>query len=232
MDETIRKTDNEIEFPLWTGEFGWEICSWIPWIRKQSRQRRFERVICNTPAATWPLYADFATTIQKHETGRSLDYPKRYRVNGEHVCYGKPKSDYDLLIHCRGIRRKVNINYRHWDELAGKLDPLRIASIGTAADGLFPGSSDARGTPLNELVDLMAGSLAVIGSSSGVMHLAAYCGTDLVVWADRRTYFGETLEKRYKKTWNPFAVQVRFIPADDWQPSPSRILNEIERLIS
>jgi hypothetical protein len=227
MDETTRKTDAEIEFPLWTGEFGWEIASWIPWIRKQSRG--FERVICHTPADTWPLYADFATTTIPQTAGRALDYPKRYRVDGEYHCYGRPRSDYDILIHARGIRRKSAINYRSWSAVAAGLAPLRAAVIGTEADQTIAGLQDCRGLPIYELVDLISGSALVIGVSAGLMHLAAFCGTDLIVWGDRRTYFGETLETRYKKTWNPFDVKIGWIDADDWQPSPSRILNEIER---
>jgi hypothetical protein len=58
--------------------------------------------------------------------------------------------------------------------------------------------------------------------------MAAACGANLVVWGDDRTYFGETLEKRYKMTWNPFEVRVGWITASDWQPDPVVIIKKIE----
>ncbi len=230
MDDRIRKTDHEIEFPLWTGEFGWELMTWIPWIRRQSRG--FERVLAHCPATTWPLYADFATTTITHpDQPRGLDYPKRYRPDGEHKCYGKPNPEYDILIHARGIRRSVNKNYERFAEVAAQLSPLRLGCIGSGPDGQVDCCRDLRGIEIEQLCDLMAGCRLVVGASSGVMHLSALCGANMVTWGDRRTYFGETLEQRYKVTWNPFDVQVGWIDVDDWQPSPTQIINEIERLL-
>lgn len=230
MLDKIRKTKNEIEFPLWTGEFGWEVMTWIPYCRKQSHG--FERVIVNCPKSTWPLYGDFATTtISAAEPDRGLKYPKMYRVDGEFRRYGTPDNEYDVLIHARGIRRKVNINYLHWSELVESLPSLRIACVGTEADHLINGCEDLRGIDIAYICDYMAGCRCVVGSSSGVMHLSALCGASLVAWGDRRTYFGETLEKRYCKTWNPFDCPVEWIDADDWQPSPAEINDRILKLL-
>jgi hypothetical protein len=229
MDYEIRQTDTEIEFPLWSGEFGWEIMTWIPRIRKMSRG--FERVIVHAPRSTGPLYADFATRLELHEDpGRGLDYPKHYRVDGEHKCYGEAKWDrFDVLIHARGIRRKAAINYTSWDLVAAQLSGLKLACIGTADDHLVDGCWDLRGIAIDELCDHLAGCACVAGVSSGVMHLAAACGAGMAVWGDGRTYFGETLERRYKVTWNPFDVPVEWIAADDWQPEPTKVIEAIER---
>lgn len=223
--------ESRIEFGLWTGEFGWEIMTWIPRIRKMSRDYASRIVHCSR--STGPLYADFATRLELHDDpGRALDYPKQYRPDGEYKCYGEPKRDrFDVIIHARGIRRKASINYLSWSQLASDLDGLKIACVGSSEDRLIDGCEDLRCIAIDDLCDHLAGCGCCVGVSSGVMHLAASCGADLVVWGDRRTYFGETLEQRYTKTWNPFDVQVGWITADDWQPETEKIIEEIERLI-
>ena len=80
-------------------------------------------------------------------------------------------------------------------------------------------------------MDRMARAKLVVGVSSGIMHLAAACGTNIVVWGDRRTYFNETLEQRYKITWNPFNVKVGWLTADDWQPEPKEIIKKIREML-
>ena len=229
MDE-MKIDGDAIEFGLWTGEFGWEVMTWIPWCRKQAGA--YKRVVVNCPRSTSYLYRDFATRLDLHDDpGRGLEYPKRYRVDGLYKCYGAAAGDYDVLIHARGIRRKVAINYRSWDQVAAELGPLNVACIGTDKDILIDGCDDLRGIGIEQLCGYMAGCSLVVGVSSGVMHLASLCGAAMVVWGDRRTYFGETLERRYRHTWNPFDVQVGWLDADDWQPDPTKILNEIERLL-
>lgn len=225
-----------IEFPAWYGELGWEVMTWIPVLRRQARD--YDAVIATSFAGMGPLYADFVSEFREHnQTNRSLCYPKAYRIIGDHIRYGDPSKAlavFDVLIHARGITRKNAINYRRWAELGELFHrcPWSIGWIGSPADQALPACGfDLRGRPLDSLIDIIAGSRCVIGVSSGLMHLAAACGTDLVVWGDRRTYFGETLETRYKQTWNPHNVAVGWIDADDWQPEPGQIISQIERML-
>lgn len=219
---------SSIELPTWYGELGWEVMSWVPFCRKQARGH--DHVIASSFRDMEPLYSDFVSEFRAHDQeGRSLDYAKYYRVDGEFHKYGTPRRQFDILIHARGLSRKVAINYRRWPEVVGSLEGLAVGCVGTERDHLIAGCTDLRGIPLDELMDLMAGATLVAGQSSGVMHLAAACGTDLVVWGDRRTYFWETLEQRYKVTWNPFNVAVGWIDADNWQPDPQAICEQIER---
>ena len=153
------------------------------------------------------LYKDF-TDIEEHDGERSLKFIKRYRCNGKYFKYGTPKKEKDILIHARGIKRKNSINYREWDKVVKELNSVGV--IGTLNDQKLD-CDDYRGIELQDLMDLIAGAKVVVGCSSGVMHLAQACGTPVVVWADNRTHFGETLEKRYKETWNPFKTEVSFI---------------------
>lgn len=225
----------QITFDPWYGEFGWEVMTWIPACRRVADD--YDRVEASSFAEMSPLYDDFIDTFTPHGGQRSLTYPKRYRVAGRHRRYGRPEQARlrcDLLIHARGIRRKAAINYRRWPELVRFLSPLNvtIGYIGSPPDGHYDGGADLRDMEMNELIDVIAAAPLVVGVSSGLMHLAAACGTDLLVWGDRRTYFGETLEMRYKETWNPHDVAVAWLDADDWQPEPSRIVTAIEKVIA
>jgi len=230
------KDKRRIEFPAWYGEFGWEVASWAPRCRKAAAG--YDQVVVTSFDGMAPLYADFATEFRCHgKTGRGLKYPKQYRPDGEFYRYGKKENCeyfFDVLIHGRGIGRKRSINYKRWDELLGELGkiPVTKACVGTNNDLRIDTFCDMRGLGLQELMDQIAAAKLVVGVSSGLMHLAAACGTDIVVWGDRRTYFGETLEKRYKVTWNPHNVRVGWLYADDFQPEPEAIAEQIEQLLS
>jgi len=235
--------DNRIDFPPWHGEFGWEIMSWAPFCRKQAAG--CEKVVVTSFEGMAPLYADFATEFKSHgRRGRGLDYPKAYRPNGIYRKYGRAEDCeywFDCLVHARGISRKSAINYRRWGELLAMIKkmPITCAVIGSPKDHNpcelwdVPGMRcvDLRGLELQALMNQLAAAKLVVGVSSGLMHLAAACGTNIVTWGDRRTYFGETLEKRYKITWNPFDVKVGWLYADNWQPEPEIIIETIKQMI-
>jgi len=224
--------------PLWRGEFGWEVMTWAPWWRARSRAGP---VAITGFADSRALYVDFAREFHDHgETRRTLDYPKgfdQYHSDGpgfEHYEYGDPDraEPFDVLIHARGIARKRSINYRHWDTMSLCLLGLKCASIGTLQDQIVPGTRDLRGLPLEELMDLCAAADVTLGCSSGVMHLAAACGGNLVVWGDTKSRYRETLERRYRETWNPHHVRVAWLDADDWQPPAHRVVAALEEIAS
>jgi len=127
-----------------------------------------------------PLYDDFAEFRDHGESGRSFACPHGYRVNGIHRCYGNPSPTHEILMHARGIHRKRDYNYRRWVELVGDMSP-RPGFIGTKDDQFVEDCFDERGLDLQSLTNLIAGACIVVGVSSGVMRLAAACGTDLVV---------------------------------------------------
>lgn len=234
-DFAINDKGKTIEFVPWYGELGWEIMSWVPFCRKLSLN--YDRVLASSFDGMAPLYADFATEFRTHNgQDRSLDYPKMYKVDGTYHRYGRPEEAeicQDILFHARGIRRKSSINYRQWPELIRQFTaiPETLGFIGSKLDQHVPGCYDFRGIGLQRLMDRVAAAKLVIGCSSGIMHLAAACGTNIVVWGDSRTYFWETLEQRYKVTWNPFDVRVGWIKADDWQPEPEEIIKKIEQML-
>lgn len=234
-DFDIKPGCRAIEFVPWYGELGWEIMSWVPFCRKKALN--YDRVIASSFGGMAPLYADFATEFRPHDkTNRGLDYPKMYRPDGIYYKYGRPGKAMivqDVLLHARGIGRKSSINYRQWPELAERISGMALTSafIGTKNDQLVLGYYDYRGIDLQKLMDRIARAKMVIGVSSGIMHLAAACGKDLIVWGDSRTYFSQTLERRYKETWNPFDVRVGWLTADDWQPEPVKVIKKIEEML-
>jgi len=217
-----------ILFPPWYGELGWEVMVWAPRCRLQADGRA-----CTVTSFVGmdALYGDFATFCSHDRVSRNDgEFPVAYRSPTLHKRYGNPNKRCSVLIHARGITRKRHYNYTRWAELSRDL-PESCAVIGSKDDAAIATCEDLRGLPLQDLMDIIAGARVVVGVSSGVMHLAAACGTDVVAWGYSKTHFGETLEKRYKETWNPHGVRVEWITAEDWQPEPRRITKAIERML-
>lgn len=230
MEDRRNMEEKIIKFDPWYGELGWEVMSWAPFCRNEAK--KYDKAIITSFPEMAPLYTDFAEFRSHGSDNRTLNYVKRYRVKeGIFRKYGVPNNKYDILIHNRGVRRKSDINYRYFDKVTPLLKYFEVACIGGLKDNTIQGVEDRRGINLQELMDYMAGCKVVVGVSSGVMHLAAACGANIVTWADDRTYYNETLEKRYKETWNPFNVEVGFITVKDYQPNPKKIVEEIEKLI-
>ena len=210
-----------ITFEPWIGEFGWELMAWQARCRKIARD--YDKAVTCSFEGMEALYKDFSEFLTHDRPNRSVGFPhKDYRVGGEFIKFGSPKRVKDILIHARGCGRSSFKNYKNWSKV--KLD---AGWIGTGQDLFF--GDDLRDLDLQDLMDIIAGAKVVIGGSSGVMHLASLCGTPLVVWGDDRTYFGETLENRYKETWNPFGVEVEWL--NGWQPKASEIESKAGRFV-
>lgn len=150
---------------------------------------------------------------------------KQYKTDGEYIRYGTSKDrEIEILFHARGIKgcSFKNWQFEKWKQLASNFP--KAASIGSQDDQYIPGTTDRRNIPLQNLMDLMAGAKVVVGQSSGVMHLASLCGTRHVVWGDKKTYFGQRLEKRYREDWNPLGTPVSWVETEAWNPEPDEVL--------
>jgi hypothetical protein len=238
---------------IFIGEFGWEIMTWQAYLRQLSHD--YDTMIISTFEGMEALYQGFHCNVEflphKHP-GRALEWRdismvevdldrtkytapietieplKQYRINGEFIRYGTPKgSDIEILFHGRDIRKADFKNYPHnrWDEIATTFP--KAASVGSMDDYHIPGTEDRRGIPLQDLMDLISSAHVIVGGSSGVMHLATLCGTRQVVWGDNKTYFNEPLEKRYRKTWNPFGTPVSWVETEAWCPEVDQVLDAI-----
>ncbi len=162
---------------------------------------------------------------------------KEYRVEGQdfrRLGWPWKPGDFikgDVLIHARGINKGgKNYPVEKWEKLVELLkaeigDSGIVGSVGSAEDLLIKDTEDFRGLPLVELCLYLSQARMVIGQSSGVMHLASLCMAPHIVWADSRTYFGETLEMRYKHTWNPLNAPVHYIFDDKWEPDPHTVFH-------
>lgn len=242
----MSKKEGVAFFGPWIGEFGWELMTWQAWCRQEAK--KYEKVYCCSFPDMEPLYRDFSEFIPHSHQGRALDWQKkenmdkavyeipedvtkqilpfkRYKPEGDFISFGadSKRHGYSNLIHARGIGRGgKDYPLDMWEKLIDEL-PGTIACIGSEKDHLIGDVADMRGMPLDALADLIANSGVVIGQSSGVMHLATLCRTPIVVWGDNRTYFNESLHKRYRETWNPFNSQVWYLADDEWKPDPDKI---------
>lgn len=230
----------------WIGELGWEILTWVPYLRKLSRE--YDKMYISTFAGVEALYTGFHCELdfKPHDyTERIDDWTKRggmpcpadttdtiksikeYRIEGEYVRYGSPVvKDVGVLFHARGIEKGASKNWPQakWEKLAKEFPGA--LTVGTASDLDIEEIYDARGRRLNELMDVIASAAVVIGGSSGVMHLALMCGTPIVTWGDCNN-FGDTLKNRYMSTWNPFGTPVTWV-GDTWDPEPEQIMEALK----
>lgn len=126
------------------------------------------------------------------------------------------KQKYDILIHARSRKASGgvatadrNLPIEKWDEITKHLKSKKysIASIGTKKEShLISGTEDLRGITLEDLCDYCVKSKCMLSPSSGPLHLAALCGTPIIVWS------GNGSNKfRYEKTWNPFNNKVQYL---------------------
>lgn len=234
----------------WVGEFGWEIMTWVPYLRKLSRD--YEKMYISTFPGMEALYTGFHCEVEfiPHGITERTDdwmnvatnYPeglsdvtdyftmiKQYKVDGEYVRYGSPViPDVGVLFHARGIEKGSFKNWGcdKWEQLAKEFPG--VISIGSGADLCVSGTRSFTNMDLAALMDVIASAAIVIGQSSGLMHLASMCGTPQLVWADNKTYFNERLETRYKETWNPFHTRVTWVNCDNWNPDPEQILDALK----
>lgn len=236
----------------WIGEFGWEIMTWIPYLRKLSRN--YDKMYISTFEGVEALYRGFHCKIEfrPHESeqsrtddwvgadlgkknAREIEEPvpiehiraiKDYRVDGEYVRYGSPVvKDVSVLFHARGIEKGASKNWprEKWEKLAKEFPGARcVGSVGDLSVCEYVYNDYG----LEILIDVIASASIVIGGSSGVMHLALMCGTRVCTWGECSN-FGDTLENRYKETWNPFGTPVTWV-GDTWNPEVEDVMKALQ----
>jgi hypothetical protein len=129
-----------------------------------------------------------------------------------------PERRYDVLFHFR-LRHDRGQERNTPDELAKEIrerlnGDLRLACIGSPEESICPaGYEDARGLPLDELMDVMATAFLVTGPASGPLLLASLCNTPTVSWSSKKWYSAVKMDNRERmtKAWNPFNVPCRVI---------------------
>lgn len=147
------------------------------------------------------------------------------------------------IIHARAIL-KADGSARNWgakrwnalvEELRKRCPEKDIFAIGTHSGALCPaGCRDRRGLPLDDVISLLCTAAICIGTSSGPMHMASFCGCPHVVLTGKeyqRSIKG-TNRDRYERLWNPFDTPVCVIDHDGWRPSVQRVVDAIGHRIA
>lgn len=247
---------NTAFFGPWVGEFGFEVAWWQGFCRKKSRE--FDYTMVSTYPGNEGLYEDFANEIIPHElVGQPMcgyanglegefEYPNVTKVfippdkkfipheEQEYIKFGSenPSSKYDIMIQVNEHGRK---QFSNWENLLKAWSGLKMACYGKTgkwSDGYLEETDDLRDLPVKELVKYLAGSKVVIGPGSGAMHLASYCGSNIVIWGDRKTYtWGQTMRQRYEKILNPFNSPVIVLDDWDYEPPIEEIVNAVARFL-
>jgi ADP-heptose:LPS heptosyltransferase len=154
----------------------------------------------------------------------------------EFVRFGTPRPELrvDVLFHPRGRGFGTDRNWSEarWNALLGllrgkglTLGCLGVRSATLPLEGDF---RDWRDRPLSETLDVIASAGAVVGPSSGPMHLASLCGAPHVVWTDRRRYArGRTNRDKYEGWWNPLGTPVTVLDEDAFDPPPEKVAEAV-----
>lgn len=169
-------------------------------------------------------------TYLTHYNPRNEDNSRFLSTPQKFIHYGENKYDVDIVVHARDTDKwgssDRNWTRERWDELTKKLKGRKLMAIGKTGQAYIPeGCNDYLDINLRTLTNIMASAKVIVGPSSGPMHLAALCGLPRVTWG-----FSQ-LEKTYKKHWNPFGVNVNFIPDKTWNPSVEIVLNNVNNML-
>ena len=143
---------------------------------------------------------------------------------------------YDILFHARNSFKYSTASRNwipeYWPLLAGQFNNLKTASIGTVTESLHvEGTTDLRGMPLKELVNIIASSRVVVGPVSGAIHLATLCGTPQVVWTNTAKWNVGTNKDRCIRHWNPFGTVVKVIDKYGWKPSVETVFEAVKEIL-
>jgi len=93
----------------------------------------------------------------------------------------------------------------------------------------FPGINLINKSTLEDVIAIYQISRVVMGSSTGIIHLAASCGIPHITWGS--TYKDDAIIERYKKDWNLNGTWVRFVSKEwniDFKDVESVLLEAIE----
>jgi hypothetical protein len=256
-----------------TIEFGWNICTWIPFLRYKKRYYDEFVIVCN-PENRY-LYEDFADKFidyyDRHAkpdmyfSGRFptklaqvpyeiLDKPEYFNWQYIHPCkkccekstkvffkYGQIPTDirFDIAIHARAETKygqgKLNYSEKNYECVVEQFKGLKICSVGAPGKSHhIKGTEDLRGVYLKYLCHLLANTKVVVGTSSGPMHLASFCGAPhIVLTGDSRLKSLNKLKNRdrYQTLWNPFNTPVTVLDEDNWHPHPKKIIKAIKEYL-
>jgi len=143
---------------------------------------------------------------------------------------------YDIVFHARAMTKyhQSHLNYpvKNYIKAMRELgvDPLRCASIGSRSGAFHvPRTNDLRGAGMGGLCGILASAKVCVGTSSGPMHLASFCGCPHVVITGReyQKAIKTTNRKRYEKLWNPFKTVCTVLDKHRWNPPHDKVAKAV-----
>lgn len=213
--------DKFIPFAPSTGETNMWMCDGAESHAHLHRDARREgRTTILDPIILWDRFRNKGKDIV------TILKPQKFVKYGTH----SPDTAYDVVYHARSTKKKGsaerNWPTEKWNEFADNFDKSRIAAIGSP-DGAYhvEGTVDLRGIPLAKLVNVLASSGLLVGTSSGPMHLGALCGCPLLVWSGVPKSV-----PRYTTEWNPLNTPVVMMMDGGWNPEVEEVLTQIDFL--
>jgi hypothetical protein len=104
---------------------------------------------------------------------------------------------------------------------------LPIACIGHPKYALCPGGcEDCRTEDLEATVAEIAACRLVVGELSGPLHLAAYAGKPIAIWAPGEERIA------YARKRNPFNVRIFVVRNDTTNPAPDEIVSKLQEAMA
>ena len=136
--------------------------------------------------------------------------------------WGKQFPETNIILTCRAYRRgsSRNSNIDLINKLAAFIEARGWTPIvvGKTDEGIsvpnVAGVNLINQTSIADLIAIYKVSSVVVGSSTGIMHLAAACGTTHITWGSSRA--DDAVINRYNSTWNLNNTPVRFL-TKGWQ---------------
>ena len=153
-------------------------------------------------------------------------------ISPTYIAYGNgDKNDMDLIFHARNrkdIRPGDNWDLQNWEKISKHFISLgyNVGCIGSVEESHHvKGSKDLRGLNLREVSDYLSSAKAILGPSSGPMHLASLCKCPQVVWSF------DNNKRRYQINWNPHKVPVSFCSKYKWHPPVEYVIEKTLTLL-
>jgi len=178
------------------------------------------------------------TPTKKNCTSKKKKY-KQYGTDYGTVEYNS--LGFDIVLHSRAEvkygRKNRNWPVARYSKLLKILRAnrnLSVCCIGSKTGAsCIKGALDMRGVDSETLCDILASSRLCVGTSSGPLHLSLLCGTPIVSWSDNeiQRWVGSTNKQRYRKTWNPFGVPVKFIDSEGWIAKVETIAKAVNKML-
>jgi len=145
---------------------------------------------------------------------------------------------HDVLLHIRDIPERKDGD-RNWSVkefvklikmLRDNHPNIRIATIGGNNSRSLMGIESLNNVALPVLMGHLSRAKVCVGTSSGPMHLASFCGCPHVVFSDSKfkKVIGGTNRHRYERLWNPLKTPVTVLDKWDWHPPVSKVLKAVE----